>query len=202
MGDYLYWTDWQRRSITRAHKESGANRETIAEQIPNIMGIKAIGAAQFGESNVAHSSNPCATNNGGCSQICLYMHDRTHKCVCQIMNELIGDGKTCVVPDSFLLYTRRTGIHRVSIENRNNEVQLPIGGVGNATSIDYDKNNMRIYWSDVRTRSIMRAYINGSDPQKVVELGISTPEGKSCFVIFSLLDLLLDDLHTEKVLIS
>lgn len=23
MGDYLYWTDWQRRAIDRAHKETG-----------------------------------------------------------------------------------------------------------------------------------------------------------------------------------
>lgn len=23
LGDYIYWTDWQRRSIERAHKESG-----------------------------------------------------------------------------------------------------------------------------------------------------------------------------------
>lgn len=27
MGDYLYWTDWQRRAIDRVHKESGSFRE-------------------------------------------------------------------------------------------------------------------------------------------------------------------------------
>ena len=25
LGDYLYWTDWQRRTLSRVHKESGNN---------------------------------------------------------------------------------------------------------------------------------------------------------------------------------
>lgn len=36
---------------------------------------------------------------------------------------------------------------------------------------------MRIYWSDTKLRKIMRSYINGSDPQKVIDLGLASPEG-------------------------
>lgn len=36
---------------------------------------------------------------------------------------------------------------------------------------------MRIYWSDSKTRAIMRAYTNGSNPQKIVDLGLTSPEG-------------------------
>lgn len=36
---------------------------------------------------------------------------------------------------------------------------------------------MRIYWSDTKLRTIMRAYINGSDLQRVVDLGLASPEG-------------------------
>lgn len=36
---------------------------------------------------------------------------------------------------------------------------------------------MRIYWSDSKLRVIMRAFINGSDPQRIVELGLASPEG-------------------------
>lgn len=34
-----------------------------------------------------------------------------------------------------------------------------------------------IYWSDIKLKVIMRAYINGSDPQRVVDLGLAFPEG-------------------------
>ena len=40
LGDYVYWTDWQRRSIERVHKRS-AEREVIIDQLPDLMGLKA-----------------------------------------------------------------------------------------------------------------------------------------------------------------
>ncbi|XP_017772684.1 PREDICTED: low-density lipoprotein receptor-related protein 6 [Nicrophorus vespilloides] len=175
MGDFLYWTDWQRRTISRVHKETGSNRETIVEQLPNIMGLKAI-KGDYGNERIT-DINPCGKNNGGCSQICLYLHNGTFTCVCQIGYELLKDKRKCVIPESFLLYAKHDGIARVSVENEDNDIQLPVTGVKNASSIDFDRNNMRIYWSDVKQRTIMRAYVNGSDPQKVVELGLISPEG-------------------------
>lgn len=35
---------------------------------------------------------------------------------------------------------------------------------------------MRMYWSDVKVKAIFGAFINGSDTQKVVEMGIRSPE--------------------------
>lgn len=40
LGDYIYWTDWQRRSIERVHKHR-AEREIIIDQLPDLMGLKA-----------------------------------------------------------------------------------------------------------------------------------------------------------------
>lgn len=40
LGDYIYWTDWQRRSIERVHK-TDAIREIIIDQLPDLMGLKA-----------------------------------------------------------------------------------------------------------------------------------------------------------------
>lgn len=45
------------------------------------------------------------------------------------------------------------------------------------SAIDFDTNTMRIYWSDSKLRTIMRAYINGSDPHRVIDLGLTSPEG-------------------------
>lgn len=41
-GDYVYWTDWQRRSIERVHKVTGGERQVIIDQLPDLMGLKAV----------------------------------------------------------------------------------------------------------------------------------------------------------------
>lgn len=55
LGDHVYWTDWQRRSIERVHKRT-AEREVIIDQLPDLMGLKATYVSQaFGESPAAGS---------------------------------------------------------------------------------------------------------------------------------------------------
>lgn len=123
LGEYLYWTDWQRRSIDRVHKITGKDRQCISEPLPNIMGIKAI------HLGLPNGTNPCAVNNGGCSHLCLNRpHDYT--CACQIGHELGRDNKTCVVPEVFLLFARKENIGRISIENGNTDI-IPVSGVKN-----------------------------------------------------------------------
>ncbi|KAL3265566.1 hypothetical protein HHI36_009771 [Cryptolaemus montrouzieri] len=169
MGDYLYWTDWDRRSINRAHKESG-DRETIVEQLPNLMGLKVVNL----KSPIGF--NFCKINNGNCSQICLpKMGSRV--CACQIDYELTAGGTECVKTKTFLIYSVNNKIGRLGIENPGNEMSLPIRGKKNASGIDFDVNTLRIYWSDSKSRTIMRAFINGSDPQNVIESCLSNPNG-------------------------
>ncbi|KAJ8981147.1 hypothetical protein NQ317_013812, partial [Molorchus minor] len=171
MGEYLYWTDWQRRAIDRAHKETGSGREIIVDQMENVMGLKAI------KLGVTSGLNPCKENNGNCSQLCLYRHDQTRVCACQIDYELTRDKQNCVKPEAFLLFAKKDSIGRISMENENNEMTIPIPGIKQASAIDFDTNTMRIYWSDSKLRTIMRAFINGSDPQRVIDLGLASPEG-------------------------
>ena len=40
LGSYLFWTDWQRRSVERVDKNTGLNRATVLDQLPDIMGVK------------------------------------------------------------------------------------------------------------------------------------------------------------------
>lgn len=35
----------------------------------------------------------------------------------------------------------------------------------------------RIFWTDVKLKTITRAFINGSDMERIVDLGLETPEG-------------------------
>ncbi|KAG5877087.1 hypothetical protein JTB14_015462 [Gonioctena quinquepunctata] len=171
MDNYIFWTDWQRRAVDRANKYTGSNREIIVDQMENVMGLKAI---KLGSSR---GRNPCTENKGNCSQLCLYRHNQTKICACQIDYELHNDGQTCVQPEAFLLYTKKSIIGRIGIDNNNYEVTIPITGIKQASSIDFDTNTMRIYWSDSKLRTIMRAFINGSDVQKVIDSGLAAPEG-------------------------
>ncbi|XP_044256052.1 low-density lipoprotein receptor-related protein 6 [Tribolium madens] len=171
MGDFLYWTDWQRRSIERAHKDTGGRREVILDQIPNVMGLKAINLGDFSGRNL------CSINNGDCSQFCFYRHNKTKVCACELGYELAQDRRTCVKPKIFLLYSKKNQIGMIGIENRNNEVAIPLTGVNHASSVAYDTSTMRIYWSDLSSRTIMRSFFNGSDTEKVIDLGLTSPEG-------------------------
>lgn len=128
LSDYLYWTDWQSRSIDRAHKLTGLNRTTIVNQASDVMGIKAI---RLGHVN---GTNPCAINNGGCSHLCLYKHSNEYICACQMGQELAINNKTCVVPNAFLLFSKKQTIGRLSIEHPipDNDDIIPIDGIKEA----------------------------------------------------------------------
>nr|CAD7429275.1 unnamed protein product [Timema monikensis] len=171
LGDHLYWTDWQRRSIERVDL-TGESRQEIVDQLPNVMGLKAV---RLGK--VEGSSNPCSRDNGGCSHLCLNRPGNNYVCACQIGYELTADERTCVVPEAFLLFARRENIGRISIENGNNDVIIPVTGVKDASALDFDITDNRIYWTDVKLKTITRAFMNGSDVERIVEFGLESPEG-------------------------
>ena len=174
LGDYLYWTDWQRRSIDRAHKVTGNDRIVIVDQFPDLMGLKVINMHEI------KGTSPCAYKNGGCSHLCLN-RPQDYICKCQIEYELGKDKKSCTVPPAFLLFSRLESIGRISIEysEENHNDYIPFKDIRDAHYIDVDISDRRIYWADQKTKSISRAYINGSDVQKVVESGLIQPEGIS-----------------------
>lgn len=62
LGDFIYWTDWQRRSIERVHKVK-ASRDVIIDQLPDLMGLKAVNVAKVvGESGQPPAmGQPCTS---------------------------------------------------------------------------------------------------------------------------------------------
>ncbi|OWF50740.1 low-density lipoprotein receptor-related protein 6-like [Mizuhopecten yessoensis] len=173
LGEYIYWTDWQRRSIERVNKKTGQDREVIVDQLPDIMGLKAINVQKI------EGTNPCADNNGGCSHLCLMTADQGPVCACPMGLELVSNGKTCIVPEAFLLFTRRRDIRRMSLETSHRIMPVPIRGVKDALAIDFDFNDSRIYWTDAKLKTISRAFLNGSALETIVEYGLMYPEGMS-----------------------
>uniref|UniRef100_A0A672FRK9 Low density lipoprotein receptor-related protein 6 n=1 Tax=Salarias fasciatus TaxID=181472 RepID=A0A672FRK9_SALFA len=169
LGDFIYWTDWQRRSIERVHKRT-AERQVIIDQLPDLMGLKATSVHRV------RGTNPCAEANGGCSHLCLFK-PRGVQCGCPIGLELIADMRTCIVPEAFLLFSRHTDIRRISLETNNNNVAIPLSGVKEASALDFDVTDNRIYWTDITLKTISRAFMNGSALEHVVEFGLDYPEG-------------------------
>lgn len=55
LGDYIYWTDWQRRSIERVHKIK-ASRDIIIDQLPDLMGLKATSVTKVFGKHGQHST--------------------------------------------------------------------------------------------------------------------------------------------------
>ena len=73
----------------------------------------------------------------------------------------------------FLLYARQIEIRGVDIYNPyyNYIISFTVPDIDNVTVVDYDAQEMRIYWSDVRTQTIKRAFINGTGVETVVSAG-------------------------------
>ncbi|XP_066506010.1 low-density lipoprotein receptor-related protein 5 isoform X2 [Hoplias malabaricus] len=169
LGDYIYWSDWQRRSIERVHT-SKAVREVIVEQLPDLMGLKATKVTEtFG-------TNGCADSNGGCSHLCFFV-PRGVTCACPMGLELLSDLRTCVVPEAFLVFTNRADIRSISLGTNSNDVAIPVTGVKEVSALDFDVAENRIFWTDVSTKTISRAFMNGSGVEAVIEFGLDSPEG-------------------------
>ncbi|XP_076062572.1 low-density lipoprotein receptor-related protein 6 [Oratosquilla oratoria] len=63
--DHIYWADWKLGFIERAEKLTGDNRTKIQERLDFITDILVY------HSSRQSGSNPCTSNNGGCSHLCL-----------------------------------------------------------------------------------------------------------------------------------
>lgn len=105
-GNWVYWTDWQRRTIERANKMTGQSREILIDHLADIMGIKA--TANY--SSPIPSDNSCHESNGNCSQLCFFMpmthliasagdhfpsSTQRHICACANEFKLSSDGFSC-----------------------------------------------------------------------------------------------------------
>lgn len=53
-------------------------------------------------------------------------------------------------------------------------ISFTVPDIDNVTVVDYDALEHRIYWSDVRTQTIKRAFINGTGVETVVSAGMNT----------------------------
>lgn len=112
---WIYWTDWQTKSIQRVDKYSGRNKETVLANVEGLMDIIVVSPQR------QTGSNACGVNNGGCTHLCFA---RASDFVCACPDE--PDGRPCstipgVVPP---------GPEPTSVSERS---QTPPGRLGTST---------------------------------------------------------------------
>lgn len=76
----------------------------------------------------------------------------------------------------FLLYVRRSEIRGVDVDNpyMNVMTALTVPDIDDVAVVDYDSQEERIYWSDIKSQTIKRAFINGTQIETII------PSGRSC----------------------
>lgn len=172
-GDHIYWTDWQRRTVERAHKVTGNDRTIVVDQFPDLMGLKVTKLQEI------KGTNPCMNKNGGCAHLCLN-RPNDYVCRCSIDYELSKDRKGCTIPTAFILFSKGENIGRMSIgynEEKQPDSFIPFKDLRDVYHLDVDVGERRIYWIDQTLKCISRAYINGSDVERIVDSGINALEG-------------------------
>ncbi|GAA6065182.1 low-density lipoprotein receptor-related protein 5, partial [Tachysurus ichikawai] len=86
--DFIYWTDWNLRSIERADKWSGQNRTLVQGQLEYVMDILVF------HSSRQDGSNLCSHNNGHCAHLCLASPSGA-QCRCASHYTLQPNGHNC-----------------------------------------------------------------------------------------------------------
>ncbi|XP_055996988.1 low-density lipoprotein receptor-related protein 4-like isoform X3 [Ostrea edulis] len=113
---------------------------------------------------------------GTCSQQCTNTPG-SYNCSCVPGYKLKSDSRSCKAEGgrAYLIYANRVDIRRVLTDNAEHDSILQ--GLQNAIALDFHLREGYVYWSDVALDKIMRAFLNGTKPEAVVEYGLESPGG-------------------------
>ncbi|XP_038049226.1 prolow-density lipoprotein receptor-related protein 1-like [Patiria miniata] len=164
----VYWTDWRSNGVYGANKWTGANVTIVQKTSTQPFDLHIFHPQR--QPPVLDEDNPCATDNGGCSHLCLLNGDQS-ACLCPHLMQLGEDNMTCQDDNVFFVISVPTEIRGVHLSDGYHNVipPLTIPSVANASSVDHDVKEQRLYWTDLQHKSINRAYINGTNIETVIE---------------------------------
>ena len=80
------------------------------------------------------------------------------------------------MPEAFLLFSSQENIRRISLDTNNGAV-IPLVGVKEARALDFNVDEMQVYWTDGTQKTISRAFLNGSHTELIIEVDLSFPDG-------------------------
>ncbi|KAG9261064.1 low-density lipoprotein receptor-related protein 1B-like [Astyanax mexicanus] len=175
-GGSVFWTDWRTNTLTKASKWTGANVTVIQKTSAQPFDLEIVHP-----SRQPQTPNPCEANRGKgpCSHLCLLNYNGSAACACPYLMKLSTNNRTCQAVKRFLLYARRSEIRGVDLDNPylNIITALTVPDIDDVTAMDYDATDERIYWADVKTRTIKRASINGTRLETVMSADVLNVRG-------------------------
>uniref|UniRef100_A0AAY4CHR9 Low-density lipoprotein receptor-related protein 4 n=1 Tax=Denticeps clupeoides TaxID=299321 RepID=A0AAY4CHR9_9TELE len=72
---WIYWTDWQTKSIQRVDKHTGRKKETVLANVEGLMDIIVVSPQR------QSGTNHCGVKNGGCTHLC-FAKSNSFVCAC------------------------------------------------------------------------------------------------------------------------
>ncbi|KAK4295463.1 hypothetical protein Pmani_031983 [Petrolisthes manimaculis] len=180
--DFLYWTDWETHSIEKVNKRTGQGRTSIHRRLTFPMDIRSFHPVRQPLPLPAQREGCSQYDNGGCSHLCL-SGPVTHTCYCPHGLILLPDKRTCSQrPDQALIFAQRNNLRLISlIESEGNSTKMdtviPVDGLRSAVALDFYQEDDLLFWSDVETKTISRAHINGTDQSLVISTDLDLPAG-------------------------
>ncbi|OQR67686.1 low-density lipoprotein receptor-related protein 4-like [Tropilaelaps mercedesae] len=123
-------------------------------------------------------TNQCLKKNGGCSHLCL-SSPRGTSCQCPTGIEIQEDGRTCdALPAALLLFANREHLHTISMDTPDRtDVVLPVTDIQDAVALDFDYENKKFYFTDVKLDVIRRSNLNGTGLETIVNSELASPDG-------------------------
>ena len=89
--------------------------------------------------------------------------------------ELLSDRKSCRLPDVSIFYVQTNMIGRISIETKNENLEVPLSKMWQVKTFDMDPKTRTIYWSE--DRQIMSTTLWGLDTKIFIEVDINDVNG-------------------------
>ncbi|KAH9498800.1 Exosome complex protein, partial [Bulinus truncatus] len=169
---HVYWTDWRNNTLVMANKFNGLDVTVIHRTYHQPFDLQV-----FHPKRQPQAINPCLINK--CSHLCLIGDGMKPVCRCPHRYKLSSDNQTCEGDDTFLLFAKENEIRGVDLNNAHYNVipSITVPFVENATTIDYDVADERLYWTDMKKNVITSAYLNGTGVTTVIDSGLSNPSG-------------------------
>ncbi|XP_030828965.1 uncharacterized protein LOC593350 [Strongylocentrotus purpuratus] len=179
--DYILWTELGgNNGIYASNRHTGE-----IELVYHNRGEQVYGITTYADTRQKIMHHPCRYQNGGCDQLCLSSSSsrRGFVCVCTLGFYLADDGKSCVsdlVRDNFFLVTDtyRRAIFQVDMQSTTFEPKaLFLPSIQNPIAVSFDPIDRKVYWTDVTSKTLSRASLDGNDYQVIARDGIEVPDG-------------------------
>ncbi|GAB1610068.1 hypothetical protein Ahia01_001292700, partial [Argonauta hians] len=158
-GDNLYWTDWRSNNVFSTNKFHGENTKVIQKTLTQPFDIHI-----FHPKRQPNMTNPCGTNNGGCSHLCLIDHGGKYSCKCPYLKKLSADNRTCEAIEDFLLFGSQGAILGVQLEDAHYNVMpaITVTHVDTPSVVDFYIKGDQVFWADKVLNVISSANISNT----------------------------------------